>query len=139
MSRLYNSSPTTGPTPKAAMLREAVLFGLVGIANTAVGYGTILVLMAANIGPVVANIGGYALGLCCSYILNSRVTFANRRAGGGRVLRFLAVFAICWLLNLAVLTLTLTHLPAALAQLAAMVAYTALFFFLSRAFVFGKR
>lgn len=139
MSSIRNLSTTSSPSPKSAMLREAVLFGLVGIANTAVGYGTILVLMAANIGPVAANIGGYVLGLCCSYVLNSRVTFDKRRQGRGRVLRFLAVFAVCWLFNLGVLTLTLTHLPVALAQLAAMVAYTTLFFFLSRAFVFGER
>lgn len=133
------SSSHPASSKKSEIFREAALFGIVGMVNTAVGYGTILLLMAANIGPIIANMGGYAVGLCCSYYLNSRVTFSKRKNFRSRIFRFLAVFLICWFLNLGILALMLTYLPAALAQLVAMAVYTVSFFFLSRAFVFVER
>jgi len=131
-------SPSSG---RSALLREVVSFGLVGLVNTAVGYGTILALMALGLGPVLANAGGYALGICVSYLLNSRFTFARRNAPGGttRVLRFGIAVAIAWLINLAVLQLALRAMAPAYAQGIAMIAYTLSFFLLSRSFVFAAR
>nr|WP_256372978.1 GtrA family protein [Pseudoruegeria sp. HB172150] len=115
-------------------------FGAVGVVNTLVGYLTILAAMTwAGLAPVPANVVGYAVGLCVSFVLNRRFTFAGRGGGGiGQVLGFFAVFALSYGLNLLVLREALFLLAPAWAQALAMVSYTVCFFLLSRAFVFPE-
>jgi putative flippase GtrA len=134
-------SPSQIATGRAALRRQATIFGLVGLVNTAVGYGTIIALMAMNLGPVVANAGGYALGLFVSYLLNSRITFSHSAGASdwSSLLRFLISFALAWLLNLIVLTFALGYFVPAIAQGLAMVSYTLVFFVLSRSFVFPAK
>ncbi|WP_406737096.1 GtrA family protein [Thioclava sp. GXIMD4215] len=118
---------------------EAVSFALVGLINTAVGYGTILLLMWGGVGPVWANAGGYVLGLITSFVLNSRITFAARKhpqSGLRHALRFVLCVALCWLLNLALLSIGLRLWPSWLAQAVAMIGYSAAFFLLARTVVF---
>lgn len=119
--------------------RQALRFGLVGLANTAVGLGTIFALKAlAGWGDVPANIAGYALGICVSFVLNRRWTFGHRGSWPRALARFLALFGVCWVVNLLVLLALRDRLgvdPYA-AHVGGMVVYTVLFFLGSRLVVF---
>lgn len=118
-----------------------VRFAVVGLANTIVGYAAILFLQfAAGASPLVANAGGYALGMILSYSLNKTFTFRSRRSHGHALPRFGAVVAGCYLLNLLTLQLGLSvlGLPAAAAQALAVASYAAAFYFASRLLVFRE-
>ncbi|MEM6905603.1 MAG: GtrA family protein [Pseudomonadota bacterium] len=121
-------------------LGELIRFGLVGVLNTAVGGGVIFALhFGAGLGLVWANLLGYVAGLLCSFVLNNAWTFGGD--GSWRAaLRFLLAFGVSYGVNLGVL-FGLIHLGLAVvpAQLAAMIAYTAVFFVLSKLFVFTRQ
>ena len=115
-------------------------FGSVGVVNTIIGFGVILLAMTAfKIPPVWSNVIGYACGLSVSFVLNSRFTFSDRgRPGWGAVFKFLTAFAIAYGLNISTLILLLMsgRELAVIAQLIAMCVYTFSFFLLSHFFVF---
>jgi len=114
-----------------------IRFLLVGIANTAVGYGTIMFLhYAFGISPVVANTGGYLIGGLLSYMLNRRFTFASKRRHSEALPRFALTVGCCFVLNLIVLEQTLAFVPLPVAQAFASVTYTVAFYLTSRFFVF---
>ncbi|TCM17104.1 putative flippase GtrA [Novosphingobium sp. PhB165] len=122
------------------MLRSALRFGLVGVVNTLVGFAMIALLLHLGAGDWLANAASYAVGLCVSFTLNRRWTFGVRGAVATQeVTRFLTVFALSYAVNVAVLG-TMRSLGFAenlIGQGTAMVAYSAIFFLLSRRFVFS--
>jgi putative flippase GtrA len=73
----------------------------VGVVNMVVG---LLVIYAAKwffqAGDVAANAIGYAVGLCSSFALNSRWTFGYRGPQLPALLKFLAVAAVAYGMNL---------------------------------------
>lgn len=114
-------------------------FLAVGVANTAVGLGTTWALMGlAGLGEGPANAGGYAVGLTCSFLLNRRWTFAHEGAVLPALLRFLLVFGVAYLANLAAVLFAVRGLGVNpyLAQLFGIPPYTALFYLGSRHFAF---
>lgn len=124
------------------MVKAAARFGLVGIANTLVGLAVIALLLHFGAGDYLANAVSYAIGICLSFVLNRTFTFRVRgRVAAHEVHRFLAVFAISYAANLGVLTLMRAagFAETLIAQGAAMIAYSTVFFLLSRRFVFGPR
>ena len=119
---------------------QLLMFLLVGLGNTAIGLSVILGLMwIFGLHPVLANVAGYAAGLCFSFFANGRWTF-GQRATGARAVRFMLAFAASYLVNLGMLMGLIegTGLPPALAQICAMASYTGVFFLLSRSYVFAK-
>lgn len=113
----------------------------VGVANTAVGYGVILILqLQLGMHPVVANALGYVVGMIMSYALNRRYTFRSQRGHTMGVPIFVVSAAICYLLNVAVLqfSINVVGLPAAISQALAICAYTFLFYIANRYVVFSK-
>lgn len=120
------------------MLAQALRFGVVGVANTALGLGTIYAcLFWLGWSDVPANITGYTLGLLQSYVLNRNWTFRSRVRLLPGLMRFLAVFGIAYAGNLAlVLGLRRVGVEPAIAHAAGMPVYTLIFFALSRWFVF---
>lgn len=118
---------------------QALKFGLVGIANTALGLSVILVCMYVfGFPPVIANVIGYAAGLCLSFYGNSRWTFRHGTSRHSGV-RFLLAFGISYLANLAILLGALRlGLSPLVAQILAVMTYTAIFFVLSKFFVFPE-
>lgn len=129
-----------GHRPMNAMLHQFLRFGLVGMVNTAVGLSVIYALMLGlGVSPALSNMAGYAVGLCVSFVLNSRWTFRDRMSLSG-ALRFLGAFAISYAANLACLLALIgpAGIAPEIAQLAAMVVYTLVFFLLSRLFVFRR-
>ena len=121
--------------------REAIRFGLVGLANTITGYSAIWVLhYVFGINPSISNFLGYVIGGVLSYCLNRTFTFASSRPHSQTIPRFFLAVAFCFLLNLAVLNAALLafNVPVWLAQGFAVASYTLAFFFISRQFVFRE-
>jgi putative flippase GtrA len=119
-----------------------VRFLLVGLANTAVGYGVILIFQYVfSAGYMVSNACGYAIGALVSYFFNKSFTFKNTRAHGDALPRFLLAVTSAYLINLAALkiAISLLQLPAAIAQGAAILAYTVCFYVISKHFVFRNQ
>lgn len=106
---------------------QAVKFLLVGLINTAVGLGTIYTLMwGLDVNPYVANMVGYSLALCTSYVLNRFWTFKAERGSKRQVVLFLAVFAISYAAQMGTLWLLITtgEVSPDFAQLGALIVYT---------------
>ncbi len=120
------------------MIRHPIVrFVLVGLANTGVGYGLVLLLhYCLGLSPVLANVGGYVIGALLSYGLNRCFTFNSRRAHGKALPLFMAAAGGSYLLNLIVLQLALPILPFALAQALAVLSYSVAFYLGCRLLVF---
>ena len=123
-------------------LWTAARVAVVGVANTAVGFGGTLVLeFVFSLSPALANAGGYAVGIPFSFILNRRFTFGDRGRAGPAALRFALAVASAFALNQAVLQLAIGQLGragpgAVLSQAASAVSYTVTLFILCRLWVF---
>lgn len=114
---------------------------LVGLVNTAVGYGCILLLRyGLHWHDLAANTAGYALGACVSYVLNRSYTFRSRNQHRHALPRFVLMVGLCYALNAGVLLLALhwLGLPSYVGQALAMVTYNVAFFVISRQFVFNS-
>jgi putative flippase GtrA len=119
----------------------ALRYALVGVANTALGFGCILVLQEfLEVQPYLANGVGFAMGLCMSYFLNRRFAFRSSRAHTVAAPAFLLAAAVSFAVNMAVLRLGLTilGLPDSWAQGLAVVSYAVCFYLLNRYVVFAR-
>ena len=124
---------------------KAVVYALVGVANTAIDYGVFLTAHAVLGLPLVAaNALSWMVAVSVSYMLNSTITFA---AESGRELRWLAYFTFVasgiagWLVNTAALVVAVEVLllPAWLAKLLAVMASFIVNFSLAHFVVFSVR
>jgi putative flippase GtrA len=89
--------------------RQALLFGLVGLANTVIGLLAIyavLYFFAAD--PATANAIGYAIGMVVSFLLNRLWTFGDSRSIVKVLPRYLMTATFSYLLNLSVVLIA-TH------------------------------
>jgi putative flippase GtrA len=120
---------------------QLVRFGMVGLFNTLFGYGIIFLCMYKfALGPATSNAIGYGLGLCVSFTLHRRFTFRSNSKSISEPAKFLLVFALAYIANLAVLLLAVNHFEAdpAWSQLFAAIAYVTTSFLLSKFFVFTR-
>jgi putative flippase GtrA len=120
---------------------QASRYLLVGALNTLVGLLVIVALQALlGVSPYVANACGYGVGMVVGFLANRSWTFRHSGPVALSATLYAAMFTICYSLNLAVLWLALNVLgwPAALAQLAAMAAYTVCFFVGCKMVVFAR-
>lgn len=126
---------------KRINIAELLRFGFVGVLNTLSALAVIYALMALGVGPYLANLGGYAVGLVISFTLNRRWTFRSTNLSGpGLVARFLIAVAVSYLVNLLTVYLCLhVGVPPHLAQLLGMPAYTLCFYVSSKLFVFREK
>ncbi|NLS08331.1 GtrA family protein [Rhizobium sp. P32RR-XVIII] len=123
----------------SGLLKQLMRYGLVGVANTIVGFGAILILqMLFGLDPYSANAVGYAIGLATSFVLNRIWTFQVSDRPVGRLLRFVLAFAISYTANLGTLTLLLDSVGAVAAQAVAAIVYSTVFFVCCRAYVFAR-
>jgi len=115
-------------------------YALVGVLNSAVGFGVILLLTYAKLDPILANVLGYAAGLTIGFALSKTFVFRTQARARGEIARYVAAFALCYLLNLAILVFAtrVLRLGAIVAQLAAIASYVIAMFLCSRFFVFGR-
>lgn len=79
-------------------------FGMVGIANTFLGYTVIMFATYIGASPYAANALGYACGLVMSFGLNRRYTFSvSGKITSAEITRYFIAVAIAYGTNLAVL------------------------------------
>ncbi len=119
-------------------------FLLVGFVNTAIGYCIILIFQYGfSAGYWLSNALGYVIGALVSYFLNKTFTFRNARVHSEVLPRFMLAVASSYLINLVVLKIAISdflwQLPVAIAQGAAVLAYTMSFYVISNNFVFIDR
>jgi putative flippase GtrA len=128
-----------------AVALKAVSFAMVGVVNSAVDFGVFSFAYYYLAQPIlVANSLAWIVAVTCSYVLNSTITFAaesGRRLAlkhyfafaFSQVAGFLANTATVWCL------VTLAHVPAWAAKVAAIVVSFAVNFSLSHFVVFKVR
>jgi len=120
--------------------RRILRFGIVGLVNTALGYGVILAGLALGWGDFAANAAGYAVGLCAGFLLNRDWTFrSGTRSRKGTLRRYGLVFMVAYGANLIVLALarSLGHVGSPIAQLVGLGTYSTLFYLGSAHYVFA--
>ncbi|ATU95831.1 hypothetical protein BLM14_29280 (plasmid) [Phyllobacterium zundukense] len=114
-------------------------FGVVGLLNTLLGYGVILVLLALDWGDVWSNLSGYAAGLILGFCLNSQWTFRKTKSlRAGIVGRYAIVFLVAYSANLTVVLAarSMGLLENPLVHLVGICVYTTIFYFGSAYYVF---
>jgi putative flippase GtrA len=86
------------------VIRQAIKYGIVGIANTLLSL-VIIWIMTKWMGcsEAFSNFTGYIAGLINSYILNRQWTFRSKSGWTKSAIRFLGVFAVCYALQLLLL------------------------------------
>lgn len=120
-------------------MRQFSTYLVVGLLNTAWGYALIFGFMyGLGWSPEASNVAGYAIGLVTSYLLNRTFTFRSRDTKLPEFARFLAIFAVAYLANLAALALLVrvAGVHAGLSQVLAGVVYVTLSYLLNRSLVF---
>ena len=125
-----------------SLSRQIARYGLVGLANTGIGYGLILAGLAIGLGDYRANALGYAAGVCFSFFANRRFTFGHRGAVNvSEVIRFLSCFAVAYGANLGVIALGRAwgYSEHPLVHLTAMAFYSLIFFACMRGFAFRQK
>jgi len=124
------------------LIRQFMTFCGVGVINTIVGLTVILVLSEIfHVHYMIANVLGYAVGLCVSFTLNRRFTFAAAAQAGKahhQAAGFLAMFGIAYLAQFLVLVGLVDHLglPNLIAQIIACGTYTIINFIGNRFITF---
>lgn len=88
---------------KNPLQNSALLYAIVGVANTIVGLGVIFALMYVGVKPEVANPIGYVVGFLNSYFLNKKFTFKSANSHKKDFVRFGVAMGVAYLINLAVL------------------------------------
>lgn len=82
---------------------QFVKYCIVGALNTMVCLGVIFVCKSlVGVNPYLSNILGYAAGLINSFLWNKQWVFRTHGGYSREALRFLAGFALCYVLQLAV-------------------------------------
>jgi len=113
------------PLPRVPhIMREMGLFAAVGIANTALDFGTLNLLVAithsnSGVSLFAINIIAFTVSVANSYIWNTRLTFRQRHRDRSCIARFLAVTIIGLCLNSMVLALFAHYLDNYVGALAA--------------------
>jgi putative flippase GtrA len=123
----------------AASHQTFLRFLVVGLINTGLGLATIAVALKVLGGqPYIANGLGYAVGILLGYEINRRWTFGSSRSAVITAPKYLLVFAVSYAINLLVLMLALRQpdVHPLLAQGAAILAYSVVFYLLCRYVVF---
>ena len=124
------------------LISHALRFGLVGVANTALGLGITTALdLGLQVNPQIANAVGYGAGMILSYFLNRFFVFGGTESARSTVPKYLAALAIAFAVNQLVLLVAGRVLGPApemrlLAQVVAMASYTVVNFALCRMWVF---
>lgn len=121
-------------------IKQMIRFGIVGILNTAIGLGTVLLLQdVMGVNPYLANPIGYTLGLINSFIWNKLWTFKSKRDFQKELLPFITVFAVTFALQYGVFAFLFKHgLDQTLSQIAANICYTVTGFVGNRYYTFAK-
>ncbi|HUV97552.1 MAG TPA: GtrA family protein [Acidobacteriaceae bacterium] len=123
------------------VLRRGLRFALVGLVNTSIGLLAIYAMMYfVGAGVATANFIGYGLGLGVSFLLNRLWTFESRAPMGRLLPGYLAVVALAYVANLAVVLAgtRYAHVGSYAVQLLGVLCYSTLMFLGCHFLVFRK-
>jgi len=116
--------PGKAATTTRCLLRPAT-FGAIGVINTVIDF-LFFWLLINLMPPLVANVISFGVGATNSFVLNSVVTFHDRKAEPGlsprRGLRFASVTLACLALSSGTLFLLLHFLPVLYAKAVSIIA-----------------
>lgn len=121
---------------------QAIRFGIVGVLNTGITLAVIFVLMKGlGVHYALSNCIGYVVGFLNSFVLNKKWTFRSKGNVGVEGVLFVAVFGVCYLMQLGALVLMkeTIGITADYAQLLAMAVYTGFNFILNKLITFRNR
>lgn len=90
---------------KKLLNNSAILYAIVGVANTIVGFGVMVILTYFGLAPELANAIGTIAGVLNSYILNKKFTFKSQNTHTRDFTRFIVAMGIAYGANLLVLML----------------------------------
>ncbi|MFM9383376.1 GtrA family protein [Pseudomonas sp. UV AK001] len=120
---------------------QPLKFIFAGVANTAIGYGVFLLLVTLlDMNPSYANAIGYVIALIAAFILNKTFVFNQSTTDRNTIPKFIVAFGIAFGINQLVLIsgYRLAGLDPKIAQVFAMISYTAVFYILNKKFVFSE-
>ena len=122
----------------SVLFAQLAKYGLVGVLNTIISLLTIYAMKYfAEWKDLPANLLGYAVGLCNSYLLNRTWTFAAQRPAAGSALRFIVVFGLAYGVNiLTLMALLQAGVNGYIAQALAMASYATCSFAGSKFYAF---
>jgi putative flippase GtrA len=112
---------------------------LVGAFNTGFGYAIIFGSMYfLDMSPIASNALGYSIASVFSFVLNRTFTFKSNGQRSSELIRFLAVFAVAYFSNLAVLYVLVKFLfiHEAVSQIIAGVVYVVISYLMNKFLVF---
>jgi putative flippase GtrA len=124
----------------AVELGRVARYMAVGLLNTGIGLGTIVILQEiARLDPALANAGGYAVGWTVSFILARGFVFGNTQAWRATAPRYVVAVLSAFAANQMILALAVsTGNRLIIAQIAAVAVYTATLFLACRFWVFRE-
>lgn len=127
--------------PAARSLRQLIRYGIVGVAQNAVGYGIYLFFTWLGVDPKLVVGVSYPIAMLVSFLGNKKYTFAHKGGTVGAGGRFLAAHACSYGINLAMLYICVDRLgyPHQLVQLAAIFVCAAFLFLALKFYVFAAR
>ncbi|WP_153955915.1 GtrA family protein [Cupriavidus necator] len=120
-------------------MKQILIFSIIGVFNTAFGYGIIFFCMyALSISPEVSNIIGYIIPVGTSYLLNRRFTFESKQRRSTEFARFMVVFCVAYAVNFVTLVIfvRLLSVDKGLSQCFAGAAYVITSFTMSKYYAF---
>lgn len=89
---------------------KKIRFLLVGGINTFVGYGSFAFFIFINLHYFIAQLLSTIIGVVNSYIWNKYYTFRSIRLSFWEMIRFLTVYSISYLLNMALLFILISKM-----------------------------
>jgi|KBSSwiStaDraftv2_1062776.scaffolds.fasta_scaffold25463_3 putative flippase GtrA len=130
--RLAYSSPMT-------TTRQLLSFGAVGLVSNALTYALYLALTSEGVGHKTAMTLVFATSVATTYALNRRWTFDHRGSLKHSAQRYVGIYALAYVGNLAALALLVdaANLPHRLVMLALIVATACVMFLLQKFWVFS--
>ncbi|HEY5584178.1 MAG TPA: GtrA family protein [Ruminiclostridium sp.] len=124
------------------MFGQMIKYGLVGVINTLITGVIIFALMNGfGVSYKISNAVGFVAGFFNSFIMNKLWTFkGNQTPTLKQFIRFAAVFAVCYSLQLGLVVLLVEKLSVSknISQLIGMVFYTLIGFFFNKLFTFKE-
>ena len=123
-----------------ATRRQLFSFGIVGLVSNAVTYGIYLALTFVGVGHKTAMTLVFAVSVLLTYALNRRWTFRHRGQMSRSAVRYVGIYALAYVANLALLALLVdgAKLPHRFVMLSLIVATACVMFLLQRRWVFSE-
>ncbi|MFN3809358.1 MAG: GtrA family protein [Roseateles asaccharophilus] len=85
------------------LLRQIARYGVVGLLSNGIGYGLYLLLTFLGLGPKLTMSLLYVVGVLQTFLFNKRWTFQHDGSLSVTFVRYLLVYALGYLVNLAAL------------------------------------